>query len=171
MLRSAHHGEVRSLWSEVGGDELEASEGQAEAFVGHTRGAGGLGLARVGAQEVAEVQLFEAGDGLGVVDAEQLLETDEAADHAAVEAVAGIQGVGHLVLGGRRAVWGPLVGVTILILLPEIFRPLAQYRQAVYGLLLVLVMAFLPFGVYDTIAMKLHNRRLARAGMLKPKAG
>ena len=54
---------------------------------------------------------------------------------------------------------------------PEIFRPLAQYRQAVYGLLLVLVMAFLPFGVYDTIAMKLHNRRLARAGMLKPKAG
>jgi branched-chain amino acid transport system permease protein len=68
-------------------------------------------------------------------------------------------------------VWGPLVGVTILVLLPEIFRPLAQYRQAVYGLLLVLVMAFLPFGVYDTIAMKLHNRRLARAGMLKPKAG
>jgi branched-chain amino acid transport system permease protein len=76
-----------------------------------------------------------------------------------------------VVLGGRRAVWGPLVGVTILVLLPEIFRPLAQYRQAVYGLLLVLVMAFLPFGVYDTIAMKLHNRRLARAGMLKPKAG
>jgi len=76
-----------------------------------------------------------------------------------------------VVLGGRRAVWGPLVGVTILVLLPEIFRPLAQYRQAVYGLLLVLVMAFLPFGVYDTIAMKLHSRRLARAGMLKPKAG
>jgi len=76
-----------------------------------------------------------------------------------------------VVLGGRRSVWGPLVGVTILVLLPEIFRPLAQYRQAVYGLLLVLVMAFLPFGVYDTIVMKLRNRRLARAGMLKPKAG
>jgi branched-chain amino acid transport system permease protein len=74
-----------------------------------------------------------------------------------------------VVLGGRRAVLGPLVGTTILVLLPEIFRPLADYRQAVYGLLLVVVMAFLPFGVYDTIVMKLHNRRLARAGMLAPK--
>jgi hypothetical protein len=33
----------------------------------------------------------------------------------------------------------------------------------------VVVMAFLPFGVYDTIVMKLHNRKLARAGMLAPK--
>jgi branched-chain amino acid transport system permease protein len=73
-----------------------------------------------------------------------------------------------VVLGGRRSVVGPLVGTTILVLLPEIFRPLADYRQAIYGLLLVVVMAFLPFGVYDTIIMKLHNRRLARAGMLLP---
>ena len=73
-----------------------------------------------------------------------------------------------VVLGGRRTVIGPLVGTTILVLLPEIFRPLADYRQAIYGLLLVVVMAFLPFGVYDTIIMKLHNRRLARAGMLLP---
>ena len=76
-----------------------------------------------------------------------------------------------VVLGGRRYVFGPLVGTAILVLLPEIFRPLAQYRQAVYGLLLVVVMAYLPFGVYDTLVMKLHNRRLARAGMLPAKAG
>lgn len=73
-----------------------------------------------------------------------------------------------VVLGGRRSVLGPWVGTTILVLLPEIFRPLADYRQAVYGLLLVVVMAFLPFGVYDSIVMKLRNRRLARAGMLAP---
>ena len=73
-----------------------------------------------------------------------------------------------VVLGGRRSVMGPLVGTTLLVLLPEIVRPLADYRQAIYGLLLVVVMAFLPFGVYDTIIMKLHNRRLARAGMLLP---
>lgn len=75
-----------------------------------------------------------------------------------------------VVLGGRRSVLGPLIGTTILVLLPEIFRPLADYRQAIYGLLLVVVMAFLPFGVYDSLVMKLHNRRLVRAGMLKPKA-
>ena len=71
-----------------------------------------------------------------------------------------------VVLGGRRTVFGPLVGVTILVLLPEIFRPLADYRQAVYGLLLVLVMAYLPFGVFDTLLMSLRHRRLARQGML-----
>jgi len=67
-----------------------------------------------------------------------------------------------VVLGGRRTVVGPLVGVTILVLLPEIFRPLAHYRQAVYGLLLVVVMAFLPFGVYDTLRLRMRDRRLAR---------
>lgn len=71
-----------------------------------------------------------------------------------------------VVLGGRRTVFGPLVGVAILVLLPEIFRPLAQYRQAVYGLLLVLVMAYLPFGVFDTLLMSVRRRRLARQGML-----
>ncbi len=75
-----------------------------------------------------------------------------------------------VVLGGRRTVFGPLVGVAILVLLPEIFRPLAQYRQAVYGLLLVLVMAYLPFGVFDTLLMSLRRRRLARQGMLSRKA-
>ena len=75
-----------------------------------------------------------------------------------------------VVLGGRRTVFGPLVGVTILVLLPEIFRPLADYRQAVYGLLLVLVMAYLPFGVFDTLLMSLRRRRLARQGMLARKA-
>jgi branched-chain amino acid transport system permease protein len=68
-----------------------------------------------------------------------------------------------VVLGGRRSVFGPLVGTAILVLLPEIFRPLAQYRQAVYGLLLVVVMAYLPFGVFDTIMLRLRDRRLARA--------
>jgi len=75
-----------------------------------------------------------------------------------------------VVLGGRRTVIGPLVGVTILVLLPEIFRPLAAYRQAIYGLLLVVVMAYLPFGVFDSLVMRLHNRRLVRAGILAPKA-
>lgn len=75
-----------------------------------------------------------------------------------------------VVLGGRRTVFGPMVGTAILVLLPEIFRPLADYRQAVYGLLLVVVMAFMPFGVYDSIKMRLHNRKLARAGMLNAKA-
>ena len=104
--------------------------------------------------------------------------------HAAAATLAGRIGGGFAAVllegvtgSGKTEVYLDAVAETLrrgrqaLVLLPEIFRPLAQYRQAVYGLLLVVVMAYLPFGVYDTIVMKLHNRRLARAGMLPAKAG
>ena len=75
-----------------------------------------------------------------------------------------------VVLGGRRSVCGPLVGTIILVLLPEVFRPLADYRQAVYGLLLIIVMTFLPYGVYDMIVMRLRKRHLARDGVASSTA-
>ena len=57
---------------------------------------------------------------------------------------------------------GPLVGTTILVAAAGVFRPLAEYRQAVYGLLLV-AMAFLPFGVYR------HDRHAAAPSPAGPR--
>lgn len=68
----------------------------------------------------------------------------------------------YVVLGGRRTVVGPIVGAAILIALPEISRPLAENRMVIYGLLLVLVMNFLPRGVADTLIDRLRRRRVAR---------
>ena len=52
-----------------------------------------------------------------------------------------------LVLGGMGTIWGPLVGTLILGALPELFRPLADYRIFFYTVLLLLVIRFQPGGI------------------------
>ena len=68
----------------------------------------------------------------------------------------------YVVLGGRRSIWGPLVGTAVLLALPELARPLADYRTLVYGLIMVAVMGYLPRGIFDTFVEYLHRRRIAR---------
>ncbi len=50
-------------------------------------------------------------------------------------------------LGGTGSIAGPVVGVVILLLFPEVFRFLAEYRMVVYGLILIFVMMFKPEGI------------------------
>lgn len=52
-----------------------------------------------------------------------------------------------LVLGGMGTLWGPLIGTIILGVLPEIFRPLVDYRMLFYTLLLLLMIRFQPGGL------------------------
>lgn len=66
-----------------------------------------------------------------------------------------------IVLGGRRTLLGPVIGSIIIILLPEIARPLAEYRQIVVGCVLVLVVIFTPQGLGDTFLAWLSRRRVA----------
>lgn len=56
-----------------------------------------------------------------------------------------------VVLGGRRSIYGPIVGATILTLLPEIARPLSDNRTLVHGIMLILIIVFLPKGVVDSL--------------------
>jgi branched-chain amino acid transport system permease protein len=52
-----------------------------------------------------------------------------------------------LVLGGMGTIWGPVVGTIILGILPELFRPLVDYRIFFYTVLLLLVIRFQPGGL------------------------
>lgn len=72
-----------------------------------------------------------------------------------------IAALSYVVLGGRRSVAGPIVGTAILLVLPEISRSLADYRMALYGLVLMLVIAFMPRGIVDTALLTLRRRKLA----------
>jgi branched-chain amino acid transport system permease protein len=72
-----------------------------------------------------------------------------------------VAALSYVVLGGRRSVIGPVVGTAILVALPEISRPLAEYRMLVYGMLLMAVIAFLPRGVVDSWLEWRHKRRVA----------
>ena len=73
-----------------------------------------------------------------------------------------------VVLGGRTTVWGALVGAAILTTLPELFRVFADYRNVVQGILLMLVIVYLPRGVADTVLGALRDRRLRRAALAEP---
>jgi branched-chain amino acid transport system permease protein len=52
-----------------------------------------------------------------------------------------------LVIGGRRSMWGPLVGALILTPLPELFRGAVQTQHIFYGAALILILRFLPEGL------------------------
>ncbi|MBV0911055.1 branched-chain amino acid ABC transporter permease [Anianabacter salinae] len=67
-----------------------------------------------------------------------------------------------VILGGRTTLLGPIMGALIMALLPEIARPLAENRQAVNGVILILVITFLPNGVGDEIVFWFRRRKQAR---------
>ncbi len=51
------------------------------------------------------------------------------------------------VFGGSNVVWGPILGSFILTLLPEVLRFMADYRDMLYGALLVTLMVVRPDGI------------------------
>ncbi len=53
----------------------------------------------------------------------------------------------YVVLGGVNNMWGPLIGATVMTLLPEYFRVLADWRPTVFGLAILLLLLFRPEGL------------------------
>ncbi|MBV9537353.1 MAG: branched-chain amino acid ABC transporter permease, partial [Acidisphaera sp.] len=56
-----------------------------------------------------------------------------------------------VILGGMGNVLGAVLGAVVLIALPELFRPLAEFRVLIYGLTLLLLIRFRPQGVLGTV--------------------
>jgi len=67
------------------------------------------------------------------------------------------------VVGGTPSVAGPIVGATLLTALPEILRPLKEYRDIFAGLILMLVIIYLPRGLV-TLAELRKTRQLQEIG-------
>lgn len=61
--------------------------------------------------------------------------------------LASIRIVTMVVIGGMASIWGSLLGASLLTLLPEWLHAFADYEMMVYGLVLMLVMIFLPQGL------------------------
>ena len=52
-----------------------------------------------------------------------------------------------VVIGGTGSIPGVIAGAILLKLLPEYFRPLAQYRMLIYGIAMILVIIFKSDGL------------------------
>jgi len=76
-----------------------------------------------------------------------------------------------VVLGGRKTLLGPIAGAAIMAILPEIARPLAENRGILNGVILILVITFLPNGVGDELVywFRRRFRRNSAANLAKQK--
>ncbi|WP_223476402.1 branched-chain amino acid ABC transporter permease [Oricola indica] len=57
-----------------------------------------------------------------------------------------------VILGGSGTLFGPLVGAALTVALPEVLRVAETYRLIIYGVGLVIVVIFLPRGLYPWLA-------------------
>lgn len=70
------------------------------------------------------------------------------------------------VFGGTSNLIGPTIGATILTLLPEVLRNFKDFRLAINGLILVLVILYLPKGIWDPRRIRAFwQRRNAPTGI------
>jgi branched-chain amino acid transport system permease protein len=67
------------------------------------------------------------------------------------------------VVGGVPNVLGPILGAGLLTALPEVLRPLKDYRDIFQGAILLLVIIYLPRGLVTFVDVR-RTRRLSRIG-------
>ena len=74
-----------------------------------------------------------------------------------------------VVFGGIGTRWGPMVGAMILGVLPEVSRPIMEYRILIYGVLLLSMMRFQPGGLLgrESILPKVFRRYFYRLSSLE----
>jgi branched-chain amino acid transport system permease protein len=85
--------------------------------------------------------------------------------------VRSIELITMLVIGGEGTLLGPLVGAVGLTLLPVLFQPLAAYKTLAEGLLLVLVIRYMPEGVLGRAWVGFTTPRARPAALAAVAAG
>lgn len=70
-----------------------------------------------------------------------------------------------VVVGGMGSIWGTLFGVGLITILPHLLDFFETYMDIIHGLILVVILLFLPqgfvTGLVDLIKIRLARRRLA----------
>jgi branched-chain amino acid transport system permease protein len=63
-----------------------------------------------------------------------------------------------VVVGGMGSIWGTLFGSALITLLPEWIEALENYKDIVHGLILVLILLFMPRGLVSGIVEMVRTR-------------
>ncbi|WP_353174348.1 branched-chain amino acid ABC transporter permease [Paracandidimonas soli] len=66
----------------------------------------------------------------------------------------GVEILTMAIFGGINGLTGPVLGAVVLTLLPEVLRVFQDFRLVANGLILVLVVLFLPKGLWDPARMR-----------------
>ena len=68
-----------------------------------------------------------------------------------------IEVIAMVVLGGMGSVSGAVLAAIVLTLLPEVLRPVKDYRMVLYSLMLIVLMIVRPQGLLGTRELKLAD--------------
>jgi branched-chain amino acid transport system permease protein len=68
------------------------------------------------------------------------------------------------IIGGRGWRWAPVLGAVVVVTLPELLRPLAEYRLVFYGVALAFVALFMPRGLNQIVSWVGGRIHAARGG-------
>ncbi|AZG08092.1 branched-chain amino acid ABC transporter permease [Pigmentiphaga sp. H8] len=71
----------------------------------------------------------------------------------------GVEILTMTILGGIGSLAGPVAGAVILTLLPETLRAFNDFRLVINGVILVLIVLFLPKGIWDPTLLRSWFRR------------
>ncbi|HYM80479.1 MAG TPA: branched-chain amino acid ABC transporter permease [Candidatus Limnocylindria bacterium] len=74
-----------------------------------------------------------------------------------------IEVIAMVVLGGMGSISGSVVAALLLTLLPEVLRPVKEYRMVIYSLMLIVLMITRPQGLLGTRELSLDWLRRKRA--------
>ena len=69
----------------------------------------------------------------------------------------------YAVFGGLASFWGAVVGATILSILPELLRWVKDWREILYGVLVLIMMLVRPQGLLDAALLARLSPRGERA--------
>jgi len=69
----------------------------------------------------------------------------------------------YIMIGGVGTMAGPLVGTLLFVTIPETLHVAAEYRLFVYGLILILMIIYLPRGIVGGIGNRKRNKSKAEA--------
>ena len=77
----------------------------------------------------------------------------------------------YTVFGGSNVLWGSVLGATVLTIVPESLRAMAEYRDIIYGLMLVALMAFRPDGILSYDVVKWISRKFSKKQKASAEGG
>ncbi|NLJ64304.1 MAG: branched-chain amino acid ABC transporter permease [Christensenellaceae bacterium] len=63
------------------------------------------------------------------------------------------------VVGGMGSLFGPIIGTLVIGTLPELLRPFAEYLDGIYGVVIILVVLFMPHGIYGGMKSLIDRKR------------
>jgi branched-chain amino acid transport system permease protein len=73
-----------------------------------------------------------------------------------------IEVIAMVVLGGMGSISGSVLAAIVLTLLPEVLRPVKDYRMVIYSLMLIILMITRPQGLLGTRELSLAGCSAAR---------